>query len=128
MELLESNPEKRRLMEASSRHKRELENKVNSLTQNTERIVTNALLIGGALALTYFVVSQLTHSKSKKKKARRREASEEGQTDIQESSAPTIMSQIGDVVVSQASIALLEFAKEKLSSYLQSRKSSDENS
>jgi len=128
MELLESNSEKKRLMEASAHHKRELENKVKSVTQNTERIVTNALLIGGALALTYFVVSQLTDTKSKKKKARRREASEEGHTEIEEPTTPTVLSQIGDVVISQATMALLEFAKEKLASYVKTRKSPDENS
>jgi len=128
MELMESNSEKKRLMEASARHKHELENEVKSITQNTERIVTNALLIGGALALTYFVVSQLTDTKSKKKKAKRREVSEEGQTEIEEPKTPTVLSQIGDVVISQATMALLEFAKEKLATYAQSRKSPDENS
>jgi hypothetical protein len=116
---------KKQLIEASAYHKKELEDKVKSISQNTEKMLTNALVIGGALALTYFVVTSLTDAKSKKKKAKRNEAGEEAQTEV-EHSTPTVLSQIGDMVITQATMTLLEFGKEKLAEYLHSRKASDE--
>ena len=53
MELLETqSPERRKLLETSERHKRELEKEVKSVSEKTEKAITNALIIGGSLALT----------------------------------------------------------------------------
>ncbi|MEQ8424362.1 MAG: hypothetical protein RIA63_06610 [Cyclobacteriaceae bacterium] len=128
MELLEkSDAEKKRLMKASAQYKRELEDEMKSISKKTERIVTNALFIGGALALTYFAVTQLTGTKSKKKKSSLKKQDEQ-EGELQESDSPNILSQVGDIVITQATMALLEFAKEKLSEYLHSRQSTNENS
>ena len=128
MNLLEKpKSEKSRLMEVTALHKKELEEEIKSFTQATERILTNALFIGGAMAITFIVVSRLTRSKRKK---RRHQTSEKGddQNEIQEPTSPNILSQIGDIVITQATMLLLEFAKENLSEYLHSRKSSYDNS
>ncbi len=70
MELLESqDPEKIRLIETSDRHKKALEKEMKSMSDKTERVVKNALIIGGVLAATYFVVSQLSSSKKKEKQS-----------------------------------------------------------
>ena len=128
MKLLEkSDAEKKKLMETSERYKREIEAEVDSITQSTERILTNALFIGGALALTYFAVTGLTGSKKKKSKKRKRQT-EEDETETEEPSGPSVMAQIGDVVITQATMVLLEFAKEKLAEYLQRNQSTDEDS
>ena len=56
MELLETqDPERRKLIETSDRHKRELEKEVKAMSDKTEQVLKNALIIGGALALTYFM-------------------------------------------------------------------------
>lgn len=130
MKLLENTElEKQRLLDASNHYKKELESEMKSISKKTEQAVTNALFIGGAMALTYFAVSQLIGSKKKKKKASRSEddggieTNEEGQ-----SSSPTIFSHISDVVITQATMMLLEFAREKLAEYLESRKATNENS
>jgi hypothetical protein len=131
MERMETqDPEKKRLQETSDHHRRELEKEVNSLTEKTERMLTNALIIGGSLALTYFVVSRFTGSKVKKKKARAKAiATEEDEETGQESPVmPSLISQIGQKVISQASMILLDMAREKLNEYLQARKESHENS
>jgi len=128
MELLEkSDAEKKRLMKASAQYKRELEDEMKSISKNTERMVTNALFIGGALALTYLAVTQLTGTKSKKKKSSLKKQDEQ-EGELQESDSPNILSQVGDIVITQATMALLEFAKEKLSEYLHSRQSTNEDS
>ena len=130
MELLETqDPEKKRLIETSDRHKRELEKEVVAISDKTEKVLKNALIIGGALALTYFTIRQLTKTKSTRKKQRvdKQGVGEEDEI-VAESSAPSFMSQMGDRVINQATMILLDLAKDMLMEYLESRKRKDENS
>ena len=74
MELLESqDPEKKRLIETSERHKRALEKEVSEITEKTDKMLTNALIIGGSLLATYFVVSAFSGGSKKKKRRRKKE-------------------------------------------------------
>jgi hypothetical protein len=134
MELLETqNPEKRRLIETSDRHKHELQKEVKAISDKTERIVKNALIIGGTLALTYLVVTQLSSAKKKRKKAKVK-TNEEEETDsaLEEATAsfspPSLISQLGERLATQATALLLGIAKDKLGEYLSNRKQKDENS
>jgi len=129
MELLETqDPEKRRLIETSDRHKRELGKEVKAISDRTEQTVKNALIIGGALALTYFTVSQLTKRKTRRKKAKNKEVEDEEMEFVSEPSGPSLIAQIGDKVISQGTVILLDIAKDMLAEYLESRKKKDENS
>ncbi len=137
MELLESqDPEKKKLIETSDRHKRALEKEVNELTEKTERVLTNALIIGGSLALTYFVVSSFSGGgKKKRKKKKNKEAkavTAEGTDGIEESpvenETPSLIGQIGTRVLNHATVLVLDIAKEKLFEYLESRKKGNETS
>src|SRR5882762_11383806 len=125
MESLETrDPNKRRLIEASEHHKHEVEKEVRSLSDKTEKMIINGLIIGGSLAITYFIISQWGGSKSKKKKAKTKERELETEAD-DVLVAPTLISQIGNKVINQASIILLDIVKEKLLEYLESRKKGD---
>jgi hypothetical protein len=130
MELLEpQSPERRKLIETSERHKRELEKEMKGVSDKTEKAITNALIIGGSLALTYFVVSQLSKSKKDKGKSKKGKAGSLPEEEIERESShttPSLVSQISEKLISQASIILLDLAKEKLSEYLTKRK--NENS
>jgi hypothetical protein len=136
MELLETqDPEKRKLIETSDRHKRELEKEVNEIAARTERTLTNALIIGGSLAVTYYIITRFTGSKSKsKKKKQKNRISQEADEDEAEdaelvmSAAPSFISEIGTKVMNQATMILLDIAREKLNEYLKSRKGGNENS
>ena len=132
MELLESqDPEKKKLIETSDRHKRALEKEVSALTQKADKMVTNALIIGGSLALTYFLISSISSSRKKKKKNKQKaqgKAMEGDEEMSEEDHNPSILSQIGTRVLNEASVILLDIAKEKLAEYLESRKKTDENS
>ena len=140
MELLESqDPEKKKLIETSERHKRALEKEVNELSQKTDKVLKNALIIGGSLAATYFVVSLLSGGGGGKKKKRRKKVIQmvkapkenvEGDTeeDDEEDNSPSLMSTVGSRIMTQASVILLNLAKDKLFEYLDSRKKKDENS
>jgi hypothetical protein len=127
MELMEGDEMKRELLRKSARHREEIEGDVKGITENTEKIITNALIIGGSLALTYFLVRQLSGSsgkKSKRKAARIKVVSDSPEnTEVmrEESSAPGMVGQLGAALVSQASVFLLNLAKEKLMEYLEER-------
>lgn len=125
MELLESDDSKSLLLKKSAMHKQELEDEVKSLSESTEKFITNALVIGGTLAVTYFLVRQFTKSKHKKKvKALKvvkdADVNVEAGASLTESS-PGIVSQIGSALAAQATVFLLDLAKDKLSAYLQAR-------
>ena len=132
MELLESqDPERIKLIETSERHKRALEKDVHDLTKKTEQMITNILIIGGSLALTYFVISSLSTKRKKKKNkvtTGQADAMAGLDTEEEEDHQPSVISQIGTRVLSQATVMILEIAKEKLFEYLESRKKADENS
>ncbi|HYG19766.1 MAG TPA: hypothetical protein VD816_12600 [Ohtaekwangia sp.] len=127
MELLDANDFKNQLLRKSETHRAGLEEEVKSITARTEKIVTNALIIGGALAVTYFLLHQFAgpnekpKSKTKKIKLVAEPSAEEDETTetvASVASAPGIVTQIGTALASQASVFLLNLAKEKLSEYL----------
>ncbi len=139
MELLESqSPEKKKLIETSERHKRALEKEVSELSQKTDKMLTNALIIGASLAATYFVVSTFAGSGGKKKKRRKKiiqmvKAPKENVEDDTEEAeeadpSPSLLGMVGSRVMTQASVILLNLAKDKLFEYLESRKKENENS
>lgn len=130
MKLLEKTElEKQKLLDASNHYKKEIESEMKSISKNTEQAVTNAIFIGGALALTYFAVSRLIGSKKKNRNSKRSGDNGNIERDEDEqSSAPNIFSHVSEIVITQATMMLLEFAREKLAEYLESRKANNENS
>lgn len=119
------NPEKGDLLQRSAHHRELLEDEVKKITERSEKIITNALIIGGALALTYFFVSSVAGGakkpKSKPRKMRLVENAE-GEVVPEVDNTPEeagIVSQIGAVLVAQATGFLLSIAREKLVEYLQ---------
>lgn len=137
MELMETDdPVKSKLLKRSAQYREDLEGEAKVISDRTEKIITNALVIGGSLALTYFLYKQFSggsKSKHKQKVKKVKVVSAPAETEEEtegSSGAPTIISQIGTALVSQASVFLLSLAKEKLSEYLQSQaqKKTDEHS
>ena len=134
MELLETqDPERKKLIETSDRHKRAMEKEVDELTKKTDRMLMNALIIGGSLAVTYFLIGSIAKRKKKKKKkvGLASAASPEGpavQADEQEDDEPSVITKVGNHLLQQATMLLLDLAKDKLTEYLESRKKSDEHS
>ena len=138
MELMETDdPVKSRLLKQTSRYREDLEDEAKVISDRTEKIITNALIIGGALALTYFAYKQLSGSDSKKKhKSKVKKikvigaapAETEEEVSVEETSGPgKMISQIGTALVSQASVFLLSLAKEKLAEYLRAQEEKKSN-
>ncbi|MEX2231891.1 MAG: hypothetical protein WD824_07020 [Cyclobacteriaceae bacterium] len=134
MNLETDNPEKGQLLQRSARHREQLEEEVKLISERSEKIITNALIIGGALALTYFLVTGLSGSSEKKKSKARKiklvESSEKNNPAIDSDDEPEqagVISQIGAVLVAQATGFLLSIAREKLVEFLQSQGVKKEN-
>jgi hypothetical protein len=124
MELEES---KRALLRKSSLYKEQLEGEAKLFSDRAEKIITNALVIGGALALSYLVVSQFSKSKRKSKSKAKsirlvsEPPAEAEYAPAQESGISRMATEIGTAMASQATAFLLSIAREKLMEYLQSK-------
>ena len=121
-------PIKGQLLKKSARHREQLEEEVKIISERTDKILTNAVIIGGALAVTYLLVRQFSGSKTKKKKSKPariklvQSRENESLPDVEdEPEAPGFISQIGTALVSQATVLLLQIAKEKLGEYLEAQ-------
>lgn len=120
-------PVKSKLLSKSARYREELEDEAKEITDRTEKVIKNALIIGGSLALAYFAYKQFSGTKKKKVKVKKTkpaaaavEEADEVEVD-DNSSQHNVLSNIGTALVSQASVFLLSLAKEKLAEYLQSQ-------
>lgn len=135
MKLETDDPIKSSLLKKSSQYREDLEEEAKEISDRTEKIITNALIIGGALALTYFAYKQFSGgSKKKKSKVNKIKVvgatpvETEGETNLEEESGPSkIITQIGTALVSQASVFLLSMAKDKLTEYLQAQEKKKAN-
>ena len=67
MELLDSDDLRSQLLRKSAEHRKEIEGDVQFISAETQKIITNALVIGGSLALAYLLVRQFSGGGSKKK-------------------------------------------------------------
>ena len=137
MELMETDdPIKSGLLKKTSQYREDLEDEAKAMSERTEKIVTNALIIGGSLALTYFAYKQFSGGSKKKRKSKVNKikvvgaspAEVDDETEVEETSGPSqIITQIGTALVSQASVFLLGLAKEKLTEYLQAQEKKKTN-
>ncbi len=124
MELSDTDdPVKSALLTKTARHRKGLQDETQAIAERTEKIITNAVIIGGALALTYFAYTQLSGSKKKKKikKAKERVSESDIEEDDEPSTVSAILSHVGTALVSQGGALLLSIAKEKLTEYLQAQ-------
>ena len=114
------------LLKKSAKHRQDLEDEVRLISAKTERIITNALIIGGTLAAAYVLVRQFSGPSKKRKKVKSQKLrvvqaapADAAEVEEEESFAPGIVSQVGQAIASQATVFLLGLAKEKLSEFLQ---------
>ena len=124
MELFESNDPKMQLLRKSALHREALEEDAKLISAKTEKILINALVIGGALAATWFLVKQFSGGKSKNKRTKKIKvvaAQPSSDEVVSVAESPGVIAQIGTALASQATVFLLDLAKEKLSAYLESQ-------
>lgn len=140
MEMLDSDdPVKGQLLRKSAHHREQIEEDVKLISERTEKIITNALIIGGALAAAYFIVNRFSSSTKSKTKVRKVRLVKEGSTgenevvvSEEEPKESGVIAQIGSALAGQATVFLLSLAKEKLAEFMQSqnqkKEKADDNS
>jgi hypothetical protein len=126
MELLESGDPKSQLLKKAAMHRGALEEEAKLISDRTQKVIVNALVIGGALAASYFLVRQFSGSKKKSKsKPGRIKLVSSRETDdaeeVTEVRVPGVVAQIGTALANQATVFLLTLAKEKLAEYMESQ-------
>jgi hypothetical protein len=126
MELLETNGDKDLLVKQTEKYKKQLNEEFKSISQNTEKIVTNAVIIGGTLAVTYVVARMFFKSSSKRKALKKFKTLNAGVETMagpsfQKDSEPGVVSKIGSALAAQATVFLIGLAKDKLAAYMQSQ-------
>ena len=136
MKLETDDPIKSSLLKKTSQYREDLEDEAKTISDRTEKILTNALIIGGSLALTYFAYKQFSGGSKSKRKSKVKKikmvgaspAEIEEEAEAEETSGTSkIITQIGTALVSQASVFLLTLAKEKLAEYLQAQDQKKKN-
>ena len=123
-------PVKGKLLENVSRHRDELEEEVKEISDRTERILTNAAIAGGALALSYLLFRQLSHTKKSKSKSKKKSSTTSEQDepeDEHQSVISSILTDVGTRFANEALTILLSIAREKLSEYLQTQSEKKQN-
>jgi len=127
MELLESrDQEKNMLMNRVNEKRFELEEEAKDLAKRGDKILLNALVIGGTLALTYFIIRNI--SKGSGNKTPKEVTNDAEHTARTEHNQASIISEIGSRVAEGATLFLLNLAKDKLTEYLKSRQRENEHS
>jgi hypothetical protein len=133
MKTLETDdPIKSQLLQKATHQREELADDVKALSERTETMLTNALIVGGALMLGYLIVKGLSGRKSRRKRkakathkimqaAPASDDSEEVPYESSPSVVGSMMSQIGSAIATQATVILLDLAKEKLAEFLQAQ-------
>lgn len=138
MNLETDNPDKGQLLQRSAHHRELLEEEVKLITEKSERIITNALIIGGALALTYLLFSNFSGSGKKEKVKAKKAKSKKAKSDVgmvepdaeveaEQTQEAGFVSQIGSLLMAQATGFLLSIAREKLVEFLQSQTAKKDN-
>ena len=136
MNLETDDPEKGQLLQRSAHHREVLDEEMKALVDKSEKILTNALIIGGALALVVMaVILRGLSGSSKKRKAKSKKVqlvTGKEDADLDEETGhveePGIVSQLGSVLMAQATGLLLSIAREKLVEFLQSQAAKKDNS
>jgi len=86
---------KSQLLQKAAQQRQEIESEMHEITDRTEKVLTNALIIGGALALTYFLVRGFSAKKKRKARKAKAKAKATGvddaeETEVYEESGPAV--------------------------------------
>ena len=123
MELLETHGTKDELLRKSAKQRAALDDEVKLLSERTERILTNALIVGGVLSLSYLMYRGFSAKSKKKRKATKQTtvSTREPEDSEEAGTVSSMLAGVGGVLATQAISILLSIAKEKLIEYLQSQ-------
>lgn len=123
-------PVKGQLLKRKDQQQGALQDEIKVLSERTEKIITTALIAGGALVLAYVLYTELAPKKRKKTgKHKKKESEDESAIEIEQDDvreAPGLIAQIGANVANQAVLFLLDMARAKLSDYVEAKRTKEE--
>ena len=134
MEILErQDPEKKRLMDEVTLRKNQLESGAEDVSRQTEKLLTNAVIIGATLTVSYLIYRSLSGSSKKIKKSvsvtgtdvATAEPTPAVKAEQHSTKTSKLLSDIGNRLAEEATLFLLNMAKEKLIAYLEAKKKPD---
>lgn len=124
MEILESaDPQHRKLLEEVRRRKEQLDSETGTLSRRSEKVVRNALIIGGVLLASYLVYRAVSGGGKKEKP---KESTDQKSGDTKTPQAPSMISVLGRRLGQVAAIFVLNLARERIAAWLTSKKSGNE--
>ncbi|MBL3654936.1 hypothetical protein [Fulvivirga sediminis] len=109
----------------SEKHRDNLKEDIDVLISRSKDLAMGAAVIGGGFALSYYLIKKL--GGSKKVKVSKKNNHEDHTSEMTIEKQPSMMSNIGHVVLTEITIFLLAIAKEKLIEYLQNINKGEEN-
>lgn len=115
------NPGKGDLLRKSEEHRELLEADVRRITQQSEKFLANALIIGGALTAAYLLLRTFSGSPTGGQEFEKRHDEEDVPKTSGRREEPGLLSHLGGILATQAAGFLLSIAREKLVEYLQSQ-------
>ncbi len=119
MEYLETaDPEKKQLIEEVRRRKEKLDAEANALAKKGQRVMTNALIIGGVLIGSYLVYRAISGSKQKEKKNIVSPAA----SPEQKKQSASFFGSFGKRLTQVAAIFILNLARQRVADWLASNK------
>ncbi|ELR69934.1 hypothetical protein C900_04457 [Fulvivirga imtechensis AK7] len=111
---------------ASEEHKEAFEQELSEMLDKGKRIATSALVIGGGFAISYYLMKRLSGGKKVKKvKKKKHSPSNEYPETVNEvvvEKKPTVLSTVGNVLLTEIAVFLLAIAKEKLVEYIEKQR------
>lgn len=125
MDLPESGDEKFQLIQKTNKYREELQENVKLISENTEKIIINALIIGGTLTLTYLLVRQFTSSSKPDRKKAFAPSSHAPEQHTEKEETTGVLQEIGQSLMQQATVFLLNIAREKLVELLAPKSQND---
>lgn len=124
MEILESaDPQQKRLLDEVRKRKAQLDAEAGILSRRSEKVLKNALIIGGVLLASYLVYRAVSGGR-KKEKAPESAANKPDLT--ADDRKPSMLSVVGRRLGQMAAIFVINLARERVAAWLTSKKSGNE--
>lgn len=125
--------EKKTWERVSEEHREAFEQDIEELVEKGKRVATSALIIGGGFAISYLLVKKLAggNKVKKTKKIKKMKGSGHSNTghaavsEVVIEKKPSVLSTVGNVVLTEIAVFLLAIAKEKLIEYIEKQRDNE---
>ncbi|UII27835.1 hypothetical protein LVD15_05270 [Fulvivirga maritima] len=111
--------------ELSEKHRDNLKADIEAFVDRSKDLALGAVVIGGGFALSYYLIKKM--GGGKKVKVSKKKDYNDQTSEVTIEKQPSMLSNVGHVVLTEITVFLLAIAKEKLIQYLQNINTEEEN-